>query len=96
MDKQQKEQLKMLKAARKASREEEIRLHGKPINYGHVKQSKKVYNRKSNKADANEGLPYFFVLLRSLNYNNVSGSKQFFSISKKYLYVPTLSSAQAS
>ena len=38
-----------LKAARKASREEEIRLHGKPINYTKIVTSKKVYNRNKNK-----------------------------------------------
>lgn len=50
-----------VKAARKASREEEIRLHGKPINYKNISVSKKVYNRKRNKADADEAQPYFLL-----------------------------------
>lgn len=47
-------------AARKQSREEEIRLHGKPVNYRKVTESKNRYNRKKNKAD-DEVLPYFFI-----------------------------------
>lgn len=50
-----------VKAARKASREEEIRLHGKTINYKNISVSKKVYNRKRNKADADEAQPYFLL-----------------------------------
>ena len=49
-----------VKAARKASREEEIRLHGKPVSYRKVEESKKVYNRRKNKAGADEALPYLF------------------------------------
>jgi hypothetical protein len=52
---------KQMKLAKKNSREDEIRLHGKSINYGKIIQSKKVYNRKKNKAAANEALPYFFI-----------------------------------
>lgn len=52
--------LEQVKAARKQSREEEIQSHGKPVNYKKIIESKKVFNRKKNKADANEGLPYFF------------------------------------
>lgn len=50
---------KQMKLAKKKSREDEIRLHGKPINYGKIVQSKKVYNRKKNKAESKEALPYF-------------------------------------
>lgn len=51
-----------VKAARKASREEEIKMHGKLLNYRKIAESKKVYNRKKNKADTDEALPYFFYL----------------------------------
>lgn len=50
--------LQQVKASRKQSREEEIKNHGKPINYQKIIVSKKIYNRKNNKADANECLPY--------------------------------------
>ena len=50
-----------MKAARKASREEEIRLHGKPIHHNRTVVSKKVYNRKKDKADRQRGLPCFFM-----------------------------------
>ena len=53
--------MEQVKAARKQSREEEIKTHGKSINYRKVMESKKQYNRKKNKAD-DEVLPYFFVL----------------------------------
>ena len=49
--------LEQVKAARKQSREEEIRTYGKLINYRKVMTSKKQYNRKKNKAD-DEVLPY--------------------------------------
>ncbi len=48
----------VVKAAKKASREEEIKIHGKPIHYLKIKESEKVYNRKKNKANTNEALPY--------------------------------------
>ena len=51
--------LEQVKASRKQSREEEITIHGKSINYRKVMASKKQYNRKKNKAD-DEVLPYFF------------------------------------
>jgi hypothetical protein len=50
--------LEQVKIARKASREEELKVHGKAINYRKIVESKKVYNRKKNKADADEALPY--------------------------------------
>ena len=49
----------VVKASRKLSREEEIRLHGKPIGYLKIEKSKKMYNRKKNKADTDKALPYF-------------------------------------
>lgn len=52
--------LEQVKASRKQSREEEIKTHGKAINYRKVMESKKQYNRKKNKAD-DEVLPYFFM-----------------------------------
>jgi len=52
--------LEQVKAARKQSREEEIKTHGKSINYRKVMESKKQYNRKKNKAD-DEVLPYLFL-----------------------------------
>lgn len=52
--------LEQVKASRKQSREEEIKSHGKPINFIKIIASKKLYNRKNKKADANEGLPYLF------------------------------------
>lgn len=38
--------LQALKAARRISREEEIRLHGKPINYNKVEKNPRIYTRK--------------------------------------------------
>jgi len=50
-----------VKANRKGSREAEIENYGHPINYNRVQVSKKVYNRKRNKADLRQGdLPYSF------------------------------------
>jgi coenzyme F420-reducing hydrogenase beta subunit len=44
--------LDALKIAKRNSRNEEIALHGKPINYKRVAKSKKVYKRrKLNKKD---------------------------------------------
>ena len=49
-----------VKAARRESREEEIRLHGKPIRHHHVVASKKVYNRKKTRQTANEVCLVFY------------------------------------
>lgn len=46
-----KEILAIIKAARKQSREEEIRMHGKPILRTKVKQSKKQYKRNKRVED---------------------------------------------
>ncbi|MDH6312294.1 cyclophilin family peptidyl-prolyl cis-trans isomerase [Parabacteroides sp. PFB2-10] len=55
-------QLDYIKANRRGSREAEIENHGHPINYNRVQTSKKVYNRKRNKADFQKGLPYSYYL----------------------------------
>jgi len=54
--------MEQVKAARKQSREEEIKTHGKSINYRKVMESKRQYNRKKNKAD-DEVLPYLFTFV---------------------------------
>lgn len=62
MKKKKKKKLDLMdyiKASRKGSREAEIENHGRPISYNHVQESRKVYNRKRNKADLRRGdLPY--------------------------------------
>ena len=63
--------MEQVRAARKQSREEEIKTYGKSINYRKVMASKKQYNRKKNKAD-DEVLPYFFVLTSRIK-RSVSG-----------------------
>ena len=47
-----------IKANRKGSREAEIENHGRPVSHNRVHVSKKVYNRKRDKADAQRRLPY--------------------------------------
>ena len=61
-----------LKAHRKASREEEIARHGRPVGQSRVHRSKIAYDRKTTKAGL-KGLPFDFIpalmfshLLRSL------------------------------
>lgn len=49
-----------LKANRKGSREAEIENHGRPVHLNRIHVSKKVYNRKRFKADAQRHLPYLF------------------------------------
>lgn len=47
-----------IKANKKASREEEIKMHGKPISSRHmIHKSKKQYNRQRDRK-----IPYFFVI----------------------------------
>ncbi len=46
--------LEQVKIARKASREEEIKQHGKQIKYIKIAKSKKTYNRKMNRTDLEE------------------------------------------
>lgn len=59
--KKSKNVIEQVKAARKQSREAEIENHGKAINYFKIIESKKRYNRRKNKADADEALPYLFL-----------------------------------
>ena len=47
-----------IKANRKAGREEEIRLYGKPLSFNRIHQSKRTYNRKRIKADDKQDLPF--------------------------------------
>lgn len=54
--------LEQVKASRKQNRAEELNSHGKAINYRKIMESKKVYNRKKNKADADEALPFSLTL----------------------------------
>lgn len=44
----------ILKRVRKENREEEIRLHGKPIRWCHIVKSKKQYTRKNKHKNSNE------------------------------------------
>lgn len=53
-------QLDYVKANRKASREAEIESHSRPVSHSRVKKSKKVYDRKRNKAENKQALPYLF------------------------------------
>ena len=39
----------IIKTSRKQSREEEIKLHGKPLKQFHITKSEKIYNRKNYK-----------------------------------------------
>lgn len=54
--------LEQVKASRKQSRDEELKAHGKAINHRKIVETKRVYNRKKNKADADEALPFFIAL----------------------------------
>lgn len=51
-----------IKANRKGSREAEIENHGRPVSHNRVHVSKKVYNRKRDKADAQRRLPYLYPI----------------------------------
>lgn len=46
-----------IKANRKASRKAEIGNHGRPVSFCRVHKSKKVYDRKKQKADDKRHLP---------------------------------------
>ena len=52
-----------IKANRKGSREAEIESHGRPVSHNRVHVSKKVYNRKRDKADARRHLPYWYFIV---------------------------------
>lgn len=43
--------IKIVKAARKLSRQEEISQHGKPLRFSKIATSKKIYSRKNNKLE---------------------------------------------
>ena len=58
-----------IKANRKGSREAEIENHGHPVSFNRVHVSKKVYNRKRDKADARRHLPYLYTGYFSLNHS---------------------------
>ena len=49
-----------LKANRRASRQEEIDVHGKPVRISSVHKSKKKYDRKHEKAEFKKALPFLF------------------------------------
>ena len=49
-----------IKANRKASREAEIGNHGRSVSFCRVHKSKKVYDRKKQKADDKRHLPSLF------------------------------------
>ena len=51
-----------IKANRKGSREAELENHGRPVSHNRIHVSKKVYNRKREKADAQRHLPYLFLV----------------------------------
>ena len=53
--------MEQVKAARQQSRDEEIKTHGKLINYRKIIASKMQYNRKKNNAD-DEVLPYLYII----------------------------------
>ena len=49
-----------LKANRRASRQEEIDVHGKPVRISAAHKSKKKYDRKHEKAEFKKALPFLF------------------------------------
>ena len=51
-----------IKANRKGSREAELENHGRPVSHNRIRVSKKVYNHKRMKADAQRHLPYLFLV----------------------------------
>ena len=56
-----------IKANRKGSREAELENHGRPVSHNRIHVSKKVYNRKRMKADAQRHLPHLFLVLEPLH-----------------------------
>lgn len=55
-----------IKANRRGSREAEIENHGHPVSFSRVHVSKKVYNRKRDKADAQGRLPYLILIVAAV------------------------------
>lgn len=56
-----------IRANREAARKEELAAHLRPVSYRSVHKSKKLYDRKKNKADLNKDLPYLFSGDRECN-----------------------------
>lgn len=52
-----------IKAHRKASREEEIALHGRPLPRTKAHRSKRAYDRKREKAALKKGQPFLILAL---------------------------------
>lgn len=73
MKKKTNKELEAIKAARKQSREEEIKAHGKLINYRKVFKSTKAYNRKNYKSDINE---WIFIKLNNKKKEKVDHLEQ--------------------
>ena len=46
--------------------EDQIKSHGRPVSYNSIKKSKKVYDRKCNKAEFKKALPYLFFGLLNI------------------------------
>lgn len=57
-----KDLLDYIKASRRGSREAELEQHNHPVSHNRIHVSKKVYNRKNNKAD-DKDLPYLFFVI---------------------------------
>lgn len=55
-----------IKANRRGSREAEIENHAHPVSFSRVHVSKKVYNRKRDKADAQGRLPYLIRIVAAV------------------------------
>lgn len=53
-----------IKANRKGSREAELENHGRPVSHNRIHVSKKVYNRKRMKADAQASALFVFSGLK--------------------------------
>jgi len=75
--------MEQVKASRKQSREEELKVHGKVINYQKVMATKKLYNRKKNKAD-DEVLPYFFFDKSEINRSIITTSNEVYQIETRF------------
>lgn len=80
-----------LKAHRKASREEEIALHGKSIRRSAVHRSKKIYNRKRMKAGI-KILPFSF---ERRDRRRISGMSVFISVFAKTIDLEVMSKGKS-
>jgi len=79
-----------IKANRKGSREAEIENHNRPVSHNRVHVSKKVYNRKRNKADFKDDLPYFFYIHLLYHKSEARKSSGLSSSKKSVLPAPCL------